>query len=40
VNAPSAADLEEEGAGETAEGAEAPAEDEAGEGESSEDESE
>lgn len=40
VNAPTAADLEEEGAGETAEGQEAPAGEEAGEGEASEDESE
>jgi large subunit ribosomal protein L25 len=40
VNAPTAADLEEEGAGETAEGGEAPAGEEAGEGEASEDESE
>jgi large subunit ribosomal protein L25 len=40
VNAPTAADLEEEGAGETAEGEEAPADEEAGEAEASEEESE
>ncbi|WP_025738255.1 50S ribosomal protein L25/general stress protein Ctc [Mycobacterium genavense] len=40
VNAPTAADLEEEGAGETAEGAEAAAEEAAGEAEASEEASE
>ncbi len=40
VNAPTAEDLEEEGAGETVEGAEAPADEEAGEAEASEEESE
>ncbi len=40
VNAPTAADLEEEGAGETAEGEEAPSDEEAGEAEASEEESE
>jgi large subunit ribosomal protein L25 len=40
VNAPTAEDLEEEGAGETAEGAEAAADEEAGEAEASEEESE
>src|ERR1700754_4336481 len=40
VNAPTAEDLEEEGAGETAEGEEAAADEEAGDAEASEDESE
>jgi large subunit ribosomal protein L25 len=40
VNAPTAEDLEEEGAGETAEGEEAAADEEAGEAEASEEESE
>src|SRR3984885_2390654 len=40
VNAPTAADLEEEGAGETTEGEEAPSDEEAGDAEASEDESE
>jgi large subunit ribosomal protein L25 len=40
VNAPTAEDLEEEGAGETTEGEEAPADEEAGEAEASEEESE
>ena len=40
VNAPTAEDLEEEGAGETTEGEEAPSDEEAGEAEASEEESE
>jgi large subunit ribosomal protein L25 len=40
VNAPTAEDLEEEGAGETTEGEEAPADEEAGDTEASEEESE